>query len=148
MTTIVRKGSYLAIIIGFAYIFKRIQMNYYNKQRRRAVHDKPGFLLFYRIWYCVIISQITFCGIIVEIIWSYSQYNFFFWLQVYSGYSVYTCLSAILHNKYEKYLPILFLVVSILFSRLLHFNVIILYKSATTTDHIGDLPNKLKEVFI
>jgi len=59
----------------------------------------------------------------VEIIWSYNQYNFYFWLQVYSAYSVYNCLSAILHNKYEKFIPIMFLLVSIFLSRFIHFVV-------------------------
>ena len=84
-----------------------------------AIHDRKEFYLFYKIWYCVIISQITFCGIIVEIIWSYNQYNFFFLLQVYSGYSVYTCLNGIIHSKYEKYLPFLFMLIALLISRIL-----------------------------
>uniref|UniRef100_A0A7S3ITH9 Uncharacterized protein n=1 Tax=Strombidium inclinatum TaxID=197538 RepID=A0A7S3ITH9_9SPIT len=121
LTTLIRKGSYIAIIIAVTYIFKMVQKNFYNRQKRRAVHEKEGFELFYRIWYCVILSQITYAGIMVEIIWSYNQYNFFFWLQVYSAYSVYTCLNAILHNKYEKYLPIVFLVASIFLSRLIYF---------------------------
>jgi len=82
ITTAVRSGSYLALIIASTYIFKRLQSRYHNHSKNKsAVHaENEGFQLFYRIWYCVIISQITFCGIIVEIIWSYNQYNFFFWL--------------------------------------------------------------------
>ena len=56
-------------------------MNFNKRNKKRDIHEKAGFDLFYRIWYCVIISQITFAGIIVEIIWSYQQSNnFFFWL--------------------------------------------------------------------
>jgi hypothetical protein len=72
ITTIVRAASYIFCLIGFTYLFKRVQVSYYNRHKRKAVHEKEGFQLFYRIWYCVIISQITFCGIIVEIIWSYN----------------------------------------------------------------------------
>lgn len=36
----------------------------------RSAHE--GFQLFYRVWYCVVISQVNLCGIIVEIIWSYN----------------------------------------------------------------------------
>jgi hypothetical protein len=85
------------------------------------MHEKEDFDLFYRVWYCVIISQITFCGIVVEIIWSQNYNNFFFWLQIYSGYSVYTCLSALIHNKHERYLALGIVVASILVSRLLYF---------------------------
>ncbi len=106
---------------------------------RRAVHEKEGFDSFYRIWYCVILSQITYAGIMVEIIWSYNQYNFFFWLQVYSAYSVYTCLNAILHNKYEKYLPIAFLVFSILSSRLIYFLFTRLSSGLSFFDSISEL---------
>ena len=56
ITTVVRKGSYLAMILGLTYIFKRIQKNFYNRQKRKAVHDKEGFELFFRIWYCVVLS--------------------------------------------------------------------------------------------
>lgn len=113
------------------------------------MHDKLGWDMFYRVWYCVIISQITFCGIIVEIIWSYNQYNFFFWLQIYSGYSVYTCLCAILHNKYEKYIPIVILVIAIMLSRLLHWLVLLVYSGLTLLESIqsvtSNLPNKIKD---
>jgi hypothetical protein len=113
------------------------------------VHEKEGFELFYRVWYCVIISQITFCGIIVEIIWSYNQYNFFFWLQIYSAYSLYTCLNAILHNKYEQYIPIMFLACSILCSRLLHWLVIMLSSGLSLFDSLQNaflqFPKKLED---
>lgn len=143
VTTIVRKGSYLAFIILFVYVFKIIQMNFYKRQKRRVIHEKQGFDLFYRIWYCVIISQITFSGIIVEIIWSYQQSNnFFFWLQIYSGYSVYTCLNAILHNKYEKYIPVAFLVISIIMSRILHFIVIMLMNGGSLVEGVAQLISK------
>lgn len=72
----------------------------------RAHHEKQYEELCYRVWYCIIISQITFSGIIVELIWSYNSRNFFFWLQVYSVYSMYTCLCAIVHNKLEAYIPL------------------------------------------
>lgn len=55
----------------------------------------------------------------MEIIWSYNQYNFFFLLQVYSGYSVYTCLNGIIHSRYEMYFPFLFMLIALLFSRIL-----------------------------
>jgi len=118
-------------------------MNFYKRQKRRVIHEKQGFDLFYRIWYCVIISQITFSGIIVEIIWSYQQSNnFFFWLQIYSGYSVYTCLNAILHNKYEKYIPVAFLVISIIMSRILHFIVIMLMNGGSLVEGVAQLISK------
>lgn len=149
LMAVVRGGSYIAMIITLAYLFKRFQNDFYKRRDRKAVHDKLGWDMFYRVWYCVIISQITFCGIIVEIIWSYNQYNFFFWLQIYSGYSVYTCLCAILHNKYEKYIPIVILVISILLSRLLHWLVLLVYSGLTLLESIQsvttDLPNKIKD---
>jgi len=168
LMAVVRGGSYIAMIITLAYLFKRFQNDFFRRRGkfshfsfhihihdlffkidRKAVHDKLGWEMFYRIWYCVIISQITFCGIIVEIIWSYNQYNFFFWLQIYSGYSVYTCLCAILHNKYEKYIPIVILVISILLSRLLHWLVLLVYSGLTLLESIQsvttDLPNKIKD---
>ena len=54
-----------------------------------------------RLWYCVAISQVTFGGIVVELIWSYNSANFFFWLQVYSAYSLYQCVGAVLNTRYE-----------------------------------------------
>lgn len=57
--------------------------------------------MFYRLWYCVAISQVTFGGIIVELIWSYNSANFFFWLQVYSAYSLYQCLCGILNSRHD-----------------------------------------------
>jgi len=91
----------------------------------------------------VIISQITFCGIIVEVIWSYNQYNFFFWLQIYSAYSSYTCLNAILHNKYERVLPLVFLFISLLLSRLLHLVVKLILNGETLNTLISALTNKI-----
>mmetsp|Transcript_11803 Transcript_11803/g.19935 ORF Transcript_11803/g.19935 Transcript_11803/m.19935 type:complete len:177 (-) Transcript_11803:44-574(-) len=134
VTTLVMNGSYIAFVIALTYIFKRIQKNFYNRQKRRAVHEKEGFDLFFRIWYCVVISQITFCSIVVEIIWSYNQNNFFIWLQVYSGYSLYTCLNAVLHNKYEKYLPLLIMLGSILLSKLLHVIVMFVTSGVSVLD--------------
>jgi len=57
VTTVMRGGSYIASIIFVTYIFKRLQEKYYNKHQRKAVHElRDGFHLFYRIWYCVIVS--------------------------------------------------------------------------------------------
>ena len=44
----------------------------------------------------------TFGGIIVELIWSYNSANFFFWLQVYSAYSLYQCLCGILNSSTDS----------------------------------------------
>ena len=109
---------------------------------RKPVHDNSE--IFYRIWFCVIISQITFSGIIVELIWSYNQTNFFFWLQVYSWYSIYTCLSAILHNKYEKYIPIAIIIISIFLSRFLDIVVMSLWKGLSLFDFLQQLTSKLE----
>ena len=79
-------------------------------------HERQYANLFYRIWYCIIMSQVTFSGIIVELIWSYNSSNFFFWLQVYSAYSLYTCLCAILHTQYEAYIPIAMIALAVSFS--------------------------------
>lgn len=110
-----------------------IKTDFFNLERK-AAHEKEGFLLFYRVWYCVIISQVNLCGIIVEIIWSYNQYNFFFWLTIYSVYSVFTCLSAILHNKYEMYLSVLIIIVATVFSRVLHFFVRMILSGISITE--------------
>ena len=109
---------------------------------RKPVHDNNE--IFYRIWFCVIISQTTFSGIIVELIWSYNQTNFFFWLQVYSWYSMYTCLSAILHNKYEKYIPILIIIISIFMSRFLDIIVMTLWKGLSLFDCLKQLTSTLE----
>ena len=146
VTTIVRKGSYLALIIGQVYVFKLFQMNFNKRNKKRDIHEKAGFDLFYRIWYCVIISQITFAGIIVEIIWSYQQSNnFFFWLQIYSGYSIYTCLTAIVHNKYEKYLPVAILVISIVLSRFLHMGVVMIMNGGNFFEGLASLYSKFNK---
>ena len=124
ITTVVRALSYFAVVIIGTYVFKKFQQKYYNRHGRKAVHElRQDFRLFYRIWYCGIVSQITFCGIIVEIIWSYNQYNFFFWLQVYSVYSLYTSLTGIFHSSYERYWPIIIILFGILISRMLHMVV-------------------------
>ena len=105
-------------------------------------HD---FRLFYRIWYCGIVSQITFCGIIVEIIWSYNQYNFFFWLQVYSVYSLYTSLTGIFHSSYERYWPIVIILFGILVSRMLHM-IVKMILSGTPGISIGKIISSAADV--
>lgn len=119
--TLVRKTSYLVFLILLTLGFKLTQKAHYQKLGKRTIHQREGWDLFYRIWYCLIVSQITFCGIIVEIIWSYNQNNFFLGLQIYSGYSAYTCLSALLHHKFEKVLPLAIMALSVLLSRLVYF---------------------------
>ena len=34
VTTLVRKGTYIAIILALTYIFKRIQKNFYSRQSK------------------------------------------------------------------------------------------------------------------
>lgn len=121
------------------------QNNFYQRQQnKRRVVLESSFELFYRIWFCVIISQITFSGIIVEIIWSYNQYNFFFWLQIYSGYSVYTCLRAMLLYKYDKYIPIVIIILSIVFSRVLHLLILLLWSGLSFLESLYQLPRQFE----
>lgn len=105
VTTIIFHGSRTVYLMAFFYSAKLCQRRALEQQRTdgkvRIFHTRQYQELFYRLWYCVAISQVTFSGIIVELIWSYNSANFFFWLQVYSAYSLYQCVGAVLNSMNE-----------------------------------------------
>lgn len=68
ITTLVRSASYIAILIGQTYVFKvcqkKVQLNQSKSSHlnnplsleRKSLIDKEGFMLFYRVWYCIMLS--------------------------------------------------------------------------------------------
>jgi hypothetical protein len=60
----------------------------------------------------LVISQIAYLGIVVQIIWNYNH-KFTLMLQYYTVYQIYTCLCAVLNSRYEQYISALILTIAI-----------------------------------
>ena len=64
-----------------------------------------------KIWYLIMLAQIGYSGIVLEVIWTYDVY-FFLILQVYSYYSTFICLSAILNSQYEQVISVVIIIIA------------------------------------
>jgi phosphate starvation-inducible membrane PsiE len=69
-----------------------------------------------RIWFPLILSQMSTCGIVAMIIWSYDT-KFYQILNGYSLYSSYVCVRAIINSKHESIISIIIVGMALLITQ-------------------------------
>lgn len=101
--------SYFVTLFICTYFYKKRQK---QSGRYSSSNINPKVTLTLRIWLVLILSQIGYTCIIVQIVWNYNQ-KFLQILHVYSFYSTYVCLTAIINSKYESYISALIIVIAV-----------------------------------
>ena len=105
-------------------------------QRRQGKFGSffPNNLLFWRLWKVLLVSQLGYCAVLILIIWNYNE-KFFMPLQLYSIYSAFVCLKAVINSQIEKTLAFIILVLAKVFQQILCHTLqpVLLAKFANTT---------------
>ncbi len=91
---------YLATLFVCVYTFKRFQTQA-SRHSKSNVNPKIGLSL--RVWLLLILSQIGYCGIIVQVVWNYNP-KFYVILEVYALYSTFVALTAMINSRWEKHI--------------------------------------------
>eukprot|EP00347_Sterkiella_histriomuscorum_P000330 403376291 len=108
--------SYMMSLVVLTYTFKKIQ--FMRRSQQKTSSNQLNFELFMRVLYVIQISHIGYLGIFMEIIWNYNPI-FYVVIEWYNIYSNFICISAILNNKFEKFIAIFMIYMSILISHTL-----------------------------
>ena len=85
-------------------------------QRREGKfgHFFPNNLLFWRLWKVLLDSQLGYFAVFILIIWNYNA-KFYMPLQLYSLYSAFVCLRAVINSQIEKTLAFIILILAKVF---------------------------------
>ena len=74
-----------------------------SKATTRVERFFPKELLFWRLWYVLIASQIGYLGVLLLIVWNYND-HFFILLQLRNLYAAFAFLVAVINAPQEKVL--------------------------------------------
>ena len=83
----------------------------YQRNNAKSVRAFTRELLFWRLWMVLIASQHGYFAVVILIVWNYNA-HFFLLLQIYSLFSAFACLQAVINSRIEKTLAFIILVLA------------------------------------